>query len=68
MRAFVISEHEGALLLEVREVQSSPTDDGDVLVQVDYSGVNFKDAMAATAGSRVRRIDTLVGGIDAAQP
>jgi putative YhdH/YhfP family quinone oxidoreductase len=66
MRAFVISEHEGALLLEVREVQPSPTDDGDVLVQVDYSGVNFKDAMAATAGSRVRRMDTLVGGIDAA--
>ena len=66
MRAFVISEHDGTLSLGVREVEPSPVNDGDVLVQVDYSGVNFKDAMVASAKSRVRRLDTLVGGVDAA--
>jgi putative YhdH/YhfP family quinone oxidoreductase len=66
MRAFIVSEREGALSLQVRGVEPSPSDEGDVLVQVDYSGVNFKDAMVASAGSRVRRLDALVGGIDAA--
>jgi putative YhdH/YhfP family quinone oxidoreductase len=66
MRAFVISEHDGTLSLGVREVEPSPVNDGDVLVQIDYSGVNFKDAMVASAKSRVRRLDTLVGGVDAA--
>jgi acrylyl-CoA reductase (NADPH) len=66
MRAFVVSESESTLFLGVREVEPSPVDASDVLIQVDYSGVNFKDAMVASVASRVRRIDTLVAGIDAA--
>jgi len=33
---------------------------------VDFSGVNFKDAMVAAPKSRVRRVASLVGGVDAA--
>jgi acrylyl-CoA reductase (NADPH) len=66
MRAYVVSENEGQLLLGVRDVEPSPVDAGDVLVKVDYSGINFKDAMVASVASRVRRLATLVAGVDAA--
>lgn len=66
MRAFVVTEREGQLSLEVRDVAPVPKVESDVLVKIDYSGVNFKDAMVASAPSRVRRVDSLVGGVDAA--
>ena len=50
----------------MREVEPSPRDPGDVLVRVEYSGVNYKDAMVAVASSRVRRVPRVVGGVDAA--
>jgi acrylyl-CoA reductase (NADPH) len=66
MKAFVVSEKDGKLDCGVREVAPSPKDDDDILVSVEYSGVNFKDAMVASAPSRVRRLESLVGGVDAA--
>ncbi len=49
----------------VRDVDAVDTHPGDVLVAVDHSGVNFKDAMVASPKSRVRRVASLVGGVDA---
>ncbi len=66
MRAFVVSEVDDVLSTEVRDVEAAATDTGDVLVAVDFSGVNFKDAMVAAPKSRVRRVPSLVGGVDAA--
>jgi acrylyl-CoA reductase (NADPH) len=66
VRAFVISEDSGDLTLGVRDAPLTPRDETDILVKVDYSSVNFKDAMVATSPSRVRRVDTLIGGVDAA--
>jgi acrylyl-CoA reductase (NADPH) len=66
MRAFVIKEEDGQLTAEVREWDLDARDDHDVLVRVEYSGVNYKDAMVASAPSRVRRAPELVGGVDAA--
>ncbi len=37
---------------------------GDVVVRVAYSGVNYKDALAATGAGRIMRRFPLVGGID----
>jgi len=65
MKAFVVSEIDGQLSCEVGETTPTPRDVGDVLVRVEYSGVNFKDAMVTTAPSRVRRVASLVGGVDA---
>jgi acrylyl-CoA reductase (NADPH) len=62
----MVSENEGQLSLGVRDVEPSPVDPGDVLVKVDFSGINFKDAMVASVASRVRRVSTLVAGVDAA--
>lgn len=66
MRAFVINEDDGNLSCEVRDVEPGRMDLDDVLVKVEFSGVNFKDAMVATAKSRVRRVASLIGGVDAA--
>jgi acrylyl-CoA reductase (NADPH) len=66
VRGFVIEEAAGELTCEVREQGPVAKDASDVLVAVDYSSVNFKDCMVATAPSRVRRVPSLVGGVDAA--
>lgn len=66
VKAFVVSEIDEELLCEVGDTTAVAQDEGDVLVRVDYSSVNFKDAMVATAASRVRRVSSLVGGVDAA--
>ncbi len=66
MRAFVISDTSGELTLGVRDAPLAPRDETDILVKIDFSSVNFKDAMVATSPSRVRRVDTLIGGVDAA--
>ena len=66
MRAFEISEADGKLSCEVRDVEPVQLTPSDVLVKVDFSGVNYKDALVASAPSRVRRIDKVIGGVDAA--
>ncbi len=66
MRAYIVSEVNGQLSQGVREWPSPPQDASDVLVRVEYSSVNFKDVMVASAPSRVRRVAALVGGVDAA--
>jgi putative YhdH/YhfP family quinone oxidoreductase len=66
VRAFVVSEIDDTLSMEVREVEATAKGPSDVLVAVDFSGVNFKDAMVAVLKSRVRRVPSLVGGVDAA--
>ncbi len=66
MRALVITETDGELALSVDEVAPHGFDQDDAHVAVEYSGVNYKDAMVATARSRVRRVARVVGGVDAA--
>ena len=39
---------------------------GDVVVRVQYSGINYKDALAATGAAPILRKYPLVGGIDLA--
>ena len=66
MHAFIIDESTGELRLEVRDVPALRTSDDDILIRVEFSGVNYKDAMVASPASRVRRVPRLVGGVDAA--
>jgi acrylyl-CoA reductase (NADPH) len=66
VRAFVISDVSGELSLGVGDAPLAPRDESDILVKVDFSSVNYKDAMVATSPSRVRRLDTVIGGVDAA--
>jgi putative YhdH/YhfP family quinone oxidoreductase len=66
MQAFVIKEENGQLTMDVREWPLDTRDEHDVLVSVEHSGLNYKDAMVASTPSRVRRVSELVGGVDAA--
>jgi putative YhdH/YhfP family quinone oxidoreductase len=66
MRAFVVSELDEEFSMGVQDVDAVARDESDVLVAVEYSGVNFKDTMVAAAKSRVRRVPTLTAGVDAA--
>jgi putative YhdH/YhfP family quinone oxidoreductase len=50
----------------VTELHLDDLPDGDVLVDVEWSSVNYKDALAATEKGRVARISPLVPGIDLA--
>lgn len=62
-RAFRILERGRAEFVDlpIRELS-----DGDVLVRVHYSSINFKDALAGTGRSPILRRYPLNGGIDAA--
>ena len=39
---------------------------GEVVIRVPYSGINYKDALAATGAGKILRTYPLVGGIDLA--
>lgn len=67
MRAFLISETNDVVTTSV--VNDLPTPSaapGEVVVRVEWSGINFKDSMVVRPKSRVRRSPQLVGGVDAA--
>lgn len=62
--ALVISETEGGSEAAVREADDSELPEGDVLVDVEYSTVNYKDALAIVNGKPVVRSFPMVPGID----
>ena len=65
-RAFVahrVGNHVDAAVLDVGRAFLPP---GDVTIKVAWSGVNYKDALAVSAGARVARINPLIPGTDLA--
>src|SRR5918911_1889993 len=54
--------------LELRSLPVPDLGDGDVVVAVSWSSVNYKDGLASRKDGRVARIDPLVPGIDLAGP
>ncbi len=64
MRAFVAEQSDGGVVRGVREVDD--LGEGDVVIRVAYSSVNYKDALATTPKGQVARISPLVPGIDLA--
>jgi len=65
-RAFRIFDDENGYRSEVVEQSIDEQSDGDVVIRVRYSGVNYKDALAATGKGKILRTFPLNGGIDAA--
>ena len=66
MRSFVIRVRDDTLQTSVEERETFSKDDDDIFINVEYSGINFKDALVASVDGRVRRVDELIGGVDAA--
>ena len=62
--AFRIHEEERKIVARFEELTLDDLSPGDVVVRVTYSGINYKDALAATGNGRILRRYPLVGGID----
>jgi acrylyl-CoA reductase (NADPH) len=65
-RALVVERRDDAFARGPRDVSASELPAGEVLVRVEWSGVNYKDGLAAQPDGRVARISPLVPGIDLA--
>lgn len=63
-RAFRIHDQQGTARLET--LQLADLCAGDVVIRARWSGVNYKDALAATGKGRILRRFPLVGGVDVA--
>jgi acrylyl-CoA reductase (NADPH) len=65
-RAFVAERRDSDVVREVRELDADALGAGDALVRVEWSGINYKDALASIPKGKVARLDTLIPGIDLA--
>jgi acrylyl-CoA reductase (NADPH) len=63
-KALVLSESDGKVGNEIQELTSNDLPDGDVLVRVEYSGVNYKDGMVVNGIGGLVRNYPHVPGID----
>ena len=64
LKAFRIFNEEGKTTSRYVDMTLDELDPGDVVIKVAYSGVNFKDALAATGKGKVIRRFPCIGGID----
>ena len=63
-KAIVIDNQNEKFTREVKEIDKESLKDGNVLVKVDYSSLNYKDAMILKDGGRIVRKFPFVPGID----
>jgi acrylyl-CoA reductase (NADPH) len=65
-KAWVLSKSEDGFQAQLRDVDERELPEGDVLVQVQHSTLNYKDALALTNKAPVVRKWPMVPGIDGA--
>ena len=65
-RAFRIDEQDGKIVAGFQDLGIDDLTEGNVLVRVTHSTINYKDALAATGKGRILRRYPLNGGIDLA--
>ncbi|MBO0139554.1 oxidoreductase [Agrobacterium sp. Ap1] len=63
-RAMVIDTVDGKPAAGFREVSLTDLPDNDVLVEIAYSTLNYKDGLAITGKGRIARRTPLIAGID----
>ena len=64
--AWVAEAHQGRVAGRLTGLSGSALPAGDVTIAVEYSSINFKDALAATGQNKVASVYPHVPGIDAA--
>ncbi len=65
-KALVLEQEEKKTLAGVRELSVDELPEGDVLVNIDYSSLNFKDGLAVTGAGKIVHQFPMVPGIDLA--
>ena len=63
-RALILENADGAVKANIRELPVSSLPEGDVLVSIAYSSLNYKDALAVTNRGKIARRFPMVPGID----
>jgi acrylyl-CoA reductase (NADPH) len=66
VRAFIAEKTDDDVVRGLRSLEDGELGEGDVLIRVAWSSVNYKDALATIAKGQVARISPLVPGIDLA--
>ena len=64
--ALVLTQEEGKTLSEVKQLDFTDLPDEDVLVEVSYSSLNYKDGLAVTGTGKIVHSFPMVPGIDLA--
>ena len=65
-RAYRIHSEGGRIAARFEDLTLADLSPGEVVIRVSHSGINYKDALAATGAGRILRRYPLVGGIDLA--
>src|SRR3982751_1746403 len=65
-KAFRIHEIDGKIAGRFEALTLEQLSPGEVVIDVEYSGINYKDALAATGAGKILRRYPLNGGIDLA--
>ncbi len=65
-KALVLTQEDGKTVSTIRELGNDDLPDGDVLLAVEYSSLNYKDGLAITGKGKIVRQWPLVPGIDLA--
>lgn len=65
-RAFRIHSEDGRIAARFEDIRLDDLAAGEVVIRVSHSGINYKDALAATGAGKILRRYPLVGGIDLA--
>jgi len=65
-KALVLDQQDGATRSAIRQLAAGALPEGEVLVRVAYSDLNFKDGLAITGRGKVVRSFPMVPGIDLA--
>jgi NADPH2:quinone reductase len=65
-RAYRIDEEDGKIVAAFKTLSIDDLTEGNVVVRVSHSTINYKDALAATGKGRILRRYPLNGGIDLA--
>ena len=63
-QAFRIHQEQGKIVARFEKLTLDELSPGEVVVRVTHSGINYKDALAASGAGRILRRYPLVGGID----
>jgi putative YhdH/YhfP family quinone oxidoreductase len=64
-KAFVVEEKEGTFIRSIKSKLISDLPEGDLLIKVHYSSLNYKDALSASGNKGVTRKYPHTPGIDA---
>jgi len=64
MQAILINKDDSGYRAQMSQIEEQQLPAGDVLIQVDYSTLNYKDSLAITGASPVVRNFPMVPGID----